>query len=227
MAPTLVVVGQLLLAQNATLGARLSASCMLVGPSWVGAVFAGIVGTIARTVENKAAYIVLLCILTIIAFAILSGPRAARAPHFIGYGILLSLVFVIPLVVGEFQYGRSIGEYWKNPVWDSIRSSMLAAGCVLVSGVLVFPSLAGSELQCTTAHVLRNVGRCMSRCVVCDVCGFWHGVYYVVCSMRKHMWGLYCTVYCVVTVQERPHSFYYYHYYPNATMSIPMYAPLT
>lgn len=161
MAATLVAVGQLLIAQNGTLGARLSAASMLIGPSWVGAVFAGVVGSIAKNVQNQAVYIVLLCLLTILAFALLTALRAARPPHFIGYGILLSLVFVIPLVDGEFV--MDIGDYWGY-VWRSFKNTSLAAACVLVSGVVVFPTLAGSELQTTTAHVLLNVGRCMSRC---------------------------------------------------------------
>jgi hypothetical protein len=42
-AATLVIVGQILIAQNNTIGARLLASCMLVGPSWLGCIIAGVV----------------------------------------------------------------------------------------------------------------------------------------------------------------------------------------
>lgn len=162
LAGTLVAVGHMLLAQNNSLGARTTAAAMLVGPSFIGCLTAGVVGSIAKPITNEAGYVVTLCILCVLAFAILTGPRAARPPHFIGYGILLSLLFASCIITGQAQ--RDIDAYWRAIIGRNILTTLLSAGAVILSGALISPSLSGSQLQRATASIMRNVGHCVGRC---------------------------------------------------------------
>lgn len=141
---------------------------MLIGPSWVGCLTAGVVGSIAKPITSEAGYVTTLCILSIIALAILTGPRAARPPHFIGYGILLSLLFASCIISG--QGIRSIDTYWRDVVSRSILTTLLSAGAVILSATLVAPSLSGSQLQRTTAAIMHNVGNCAGRCALYVCC---------------------------------------------------------
>lgn len=166
----------MLIAQSSTLGASITAAAFLIGPSWVGCIVAGVVGSIAKTITNDAIYVITLCILSVIALAILAGPRAARPPHFIGYGILLSLLYASCIIIGQTQC--DISSYWTSVIGHQILTTLLAAGAVLVSGALAFPRLSGSELQRTTAAIMNDVGRCVGGCVKGAPCTY----VFVTCS---------------------------------------------
>ncbi|KAK9819619.1 hypothetical protein WJX72_000333 [[Myrmecia] bisecta] len=164
LASTLYLVGSLLLAQNNLLGSKTLACAFVVGSTWLAALLAGCVVSLARLANNHG-FTALLCILGSVGLLPFAAIRCSEN-HVVGhgFGILTNIAYGNIIIQGELLWPKQDGAktFWNLLVSHIMLDACIAAGCMLFSAALVLPTLAGDELRTLLAKSVRGVGQSVS-----------------------------------------------------------------
>ncbi|CAL5226722.1 g9574 [Coccomyxa viridis] len=159
LAATLYVVTSLLIAQSDNMGDKFMGAAAVIGPTWAGAVVAGIVVTIARAIQWR--FTVWLCVFGVLGLIPFATVRAHNNPP-VAKSVGIAGTLVYGVVVINSQFVPEIRMVWREVVVNLILCGIIAGLAAALSGAFILPSVAGNELRQSVGLALLGVGKSLS-----------------------------------------------------------------